>query len=135
MKTKKIKVYIGGSADEINYRKEVHNKYKDYFRLLDPLKETPRDLSQKFIVEMDKLLILECDILVAYIKKFSCGTIMEILFAYIHNIPIYIITQDEKFMDDIWLSYHTDIFFKSIEKCFDFLKEGDPYAPHSLRNS
>jgi len=121
--TNKLKIYLGGSADEIEYRKEVHQKYENQFRIIDPLKETPHDLGRNLIVEMDKRLILESDIFVAFIKKFTCGTIMEILFAYENNIPIYVINSNSIFLQDIWLSYHTNIFFNNINECFEYIRE------------
>jgi len=112
----KIKIYIAGTTTEIEYRKHVKQKYKNIFELHDPMEEVNQhDLN---LVVKDKELILNCDILVAIVKKFTCGTIMEIEYAYENKIPVYVITK-EKLMNDKWLSFHTYKFFQTISTCFD----------------
>jgi len=65
----------------------------------------------KDIVETDKKAILSCDALFAAIHKPSVGTSMEILFAYDHFIPVFILTDYES----PWLRYHGTII-NSVEE-------------------
>ncbi len=118
---KNLKIYLSGGANEFDYRKSVKLAYGKYLNLFDPIeinKQTDPDLVNK-----DKKAINDCDILVAYIRQFTCGTLMEIQYAYNlkkRNIPIYVITSD-RFIKDIWLSHHTNRFFSSIRSCFEFI--------------
>jgi len=117
---KNIKVYLSGSADEYEYRKNVKIAYGKYLDLWDPIEK--ENIDDPDLVNKDKEAIKSSDILVAFIRKFTCGTLMEIQYTYNleKKIPIYVITHD-KFVQDIWLNHHTDRFFSTVKKCFDFI--------------
>lgn len=117
---KNLKVYLSGAADEFEYRKGVKAVYGKYLNLYDPIEAVKPDNPD--IVNIDKNAIETSDIFVAFIRKLSVGTIMEIQFAFNleKNIPIYVITSD-KFVEDLWLKHHTSRFFPSIRSCFDFI--------------
>jgi len=137
-----MRIYIAGAVEEVNYRTYVHKHYTDKFDILDPLKEIePRihdidvvkwaekktELSDdviKKIVEIDKEAILTCDCMVVYMVKYTAGTIMEILFAYEHNIPVYVIDPREYFRKDVWIKYHSTEFFTMIDGAFDYIQLG-----------
>lgn len=135
-----LRVYVAGYTKEKEYRKHVMDNYSGNFDLFEPLREIEAKLDninwQEYrlgLVEMDdtnvaKLVESEkyvirnnCDALVAYMKIYSAGTIMEISTAYEADVPVYIIDPLKKFRHDIWLRYHTNIFFDSIDQCFEFL--------------
>jgi len=125
---KNLKIYLSGSADEVDYRKSVKIAYGKYLNLFDPIEMNKQ--SDPDLVNKDKQAIDDCDILVAYIRKFTCGTIMEIQYTYNldKDIPIYVITSD-RFIKDIWLSHHTNRFFSSIRSCFDFILDDFKVLP------
>ena len=134
-----LKIYLAGNVYETEYRKYVHETYYDTLNIFDPLQKIEAgiiniDFSKVFdktllftneeitkIVECDKNAIIQCDILVAYIKKPSFGTIMEILHSYNNQIPVYVINPGGIFVNDIWLKYHTMRFFETIDECFNHI--------------
>jgi len=125
----KLCVYLSGWSQEIEYRKTVKEKYSDKLRLIDPMTITPIGVCKEvgencdyvYIVQRDKKLILKSDILVAYIERLSFGTIMEIMFSFDHGIPVYVICDNNQFLNDPWLLFHSTKQFRRIEDCFDFI--------------
>jgi nucleoside 2-deoxyribosyltransferase len=130
----KLRIYLAGRAFETTYRKSVKKQYGDDFDLIDPMIENGvfvdtdkmkihhNGATVESIVETDKHLINNCDILVAYINQYTAGTMMEILYAYQLNKPVYlIVTPDKNFENDIWLSYHSDNIFYNINECYDYI--------------
>ena len=128
----KIRIYLAGRAFETTYRKQVKREYGHIFNLIDPMIENGVFVDTKkmqinhngatveSIVETDKHLINTCDVLVAYIDQYTAGTMMEILYAYQLKKPVYlIVTPGKEFEKDIWLSYHSDNIFYSINDCYD----------------
>jgi len=136
-----LKVYVAGSVYEKDYRAQVAREYSEVLNIFDPLKEIEAgvlnvDISKvddlktipfgddeiKKIVELDKAAIDTCDIVVAYVRRYSAGTIMEILHAWNNQTPVYLIVEkDSQFEKDVWLKYHTTKFFYSIKSCFDYI--------------
>jgi len=132
-----MKIYLSGSVKEEEYRRYVLERYS-YFELFDPLTEVEKRLGLDVegyragrvefdnntisdIVEGDIKLIEKCNVLVAIMNIFSAGTIMELRIAYDLGIPVYIIDPTKKMRRDVWLRYHTNVFFDNIDICFDFL--------------
>ncbi len=127
----KIKVYLAGYVGESEFRKKF--KEVDIIDAIDPIeqsKELYRDIfnnyneeSVKKIVENDKKLILESDLLIAYIRIGpTAGTSMEIMYAFEHNIPVYIIDPTGRWKTDIWYNYHATRIFKSNDECIEFFE-------------
>ncbi len=123
-----LTIYLAGHSKETYYRTYVKKKYAN-FNIIDPMGIHVFELDKilgdnevhNFIVRRDQKLILQSDILVAYIKVGSTfGTTMEIAFAKSNNIHTYVIDPD-KFREDPWLKYHTDIFFNDIDECFKYI--------------
>lgn len=116
---RKLKIYIAGAVREQAYREYVHRVYGDHpkLELLDPI----RIVQQVFpdVVEKDKLLIEESDILVAYVQAPSFGTVMEIIYAFEKGIPVYLINPNKEHMMNYWIRYHSAKFFETISDCFD----------------
>lgn len=128
----KLKVYLGGWAEEKEYRKEVTKKYNDKFILLDPMTISHLEVIEKigineydtYIVRRDKKMILESDILVVYMKVGpTFGSVMEIMFAYNNGIPVYIIdpTEGMKYASNAWVKFHTKKSFSNIDDCFNYM--------------
>jgi nucleoside 2-deoxyribosyltransferase len=125
----KLCVYLSGWSQELEYRKIAKNYCGDKLDLIDPMIITWPEVNEHigencnyvYVVQRDKKLILQSDILVAYIKRLSFGTIMEIMFAYDHGIPVYVVCDNDQFLDDPWLLFHSTKQFRKIEDCFDFI--------------
>ena len=120
VKMKKLKVYLSGAVEETSYRAIVKKHYGDQLFLWDPIER--EDVNDPNLVDNEKQAIESSDIIVAFIRNFTCGTIMELQYAFNleKDIPIYVITQN-KFVDDIWLKHHTSRFFPTIRKCFEYI--------------
>lgn len=135
-----VKVYLAGSVYETGYRDYAYNNYSKKLDICDPLREVEagimgldlssiKDLKKiNFtkdeicrIIELDKQAISSCDILVAYIRRCSFGTTMEILYAWQQQIPVYVINPGNTFIKDVWLSYHTTRFHETIDECFEYI--------------
>jgi len=126
--TKRLSVYLAGAYDEYNYRASAKDGYGHLLKLFDPIQE--HDQKNPDLVELDKQAIRDCDIFVAYVKKYSAGTMMEINFAHSIGKPVYVIAKGS-FIQDIWVRHHTTNFFPSIKTCFNYILEeykiGDQY--------
>lgn len=133
-----MKIYLSGSVKEDEYRKFVLTKYSNEFEIFDPLTEVEKRLGLDVegykagrvefntntvidIVEGDIRLLNNCDVLVAMMNIYSAGTIIEVRVAYDLDKPVYIIDPTKKMRRDIWLRYHTNVFFDNTDLCFDFL--------------
>jgi len=116
---RKVKVYIAGAIREQAYREYVHNVYGDNqkLELLDPIRIVKQEFPE--VVEKDKMLIEESDILVAYVQEPSFGTVMEIIYAFEKGVPVYLINPNKKHMMNFWIRYHSTKFFETISDCFD----------------
>jgi len=126
---KRKKIYLSGHIKELDYRRVCKEKYSDKFIFIDPVNFIVEEMIEGLtieeasdnIVKFDKAAILLCDIFVAWIEKPTFGTIMEIIFAFDHGIPVYIINENKQFMKDFWLYYHCNELFNSIDSCFEYL--------------
>lgn len=128
-----IKVYLAGYSGETEYRKYACKIYGKQLFLFDPMKKIDLPTISKkelyeltndevsFIVEGDKAAIESCDLLVAFIKRASFGTSMEMIHAYKNKIPIYVIDPTTTWRNDIWIRYHTNKFFDDIDSCFHYI--------------
>ena len=135
-----LRIYLAGNAFETEYRSIVKSYYGSKFILVDPMVENGAIIDKENtkvihngsfedVVINDKALIEGCDILTAVFNKHSTGTIMEILYAYNRNIPVYLIIPPSKgFENDIWLKYHTTRFFYNTEFCYDYILEQKKYT-------
>ena len=129
-----MQIYLAGYENETEYRREAKELYSDKIKLFDPMSEVEWEILEKKkngidlssddiikIVEEDKDAIRNSTALVAYVKQFTAGTMMEILYAYEYGIPVYLIDPDNKLFKNVWLCYHVDEFFKDIKSCFDHI--------------
>ncbi len=132
-----LTVYLAGYSEEHEYRRFVKEHYGDKLNLIDPIDVSLEfDLIKKmgqnrdlYIIRRDQKLILQSDIVVAYVNIGSTfGTTMEIQFSKMNNIKVFTIEPQMKFRYDIWLKYHTDKFFLDIGSCFDFILSSENTA-------
>jgi nucleoside 2-deoxyribosyltransferase len=130
----KIRVYLAGWSNDVNYRKEAIEKYGNLFDFVDPMCITWEEVNQNvnknvneiWLVKRDKKLIDSCEILVAHLEylqygEIMIGTLMEIMYAYDHGIPIFLISSEDKILNNAWLRFHYKKGFKNVEECFNYL--------------
>ena len=93
-------VYLAGTQKEVKYRKYVKQQFKHILDLIDPFEEIIKlyEIPQN-IVNRDLELIQGCDFLIAYIKKVTFGTTMEIKYAHDIGKKVFIITKPKFFKD------------------------------------
>lgn len=128
----KFKIYLAGYNGDVNYRKEVISKYGDKINFVDPMTITFDDIysninygvSDIYLVKRDKKLIDYCDILVAKVEflregEISIGTYMEIMYAYMKGIPVFLISSSDELLENPWLKFHSSAFFNTIDECFE----------------
>lgn len=121
----KLRVYLGGYSKELEYRKYAKENYGHLVDFVDPM-ETPfteiretigENCWKDYLVRRDKKMILSCDILVAYVVVGpTWGTTMEMMFAYMNGIPVYMIDPTKKFRHDGWVEPHIKMGFNSTDE-------------------
>lgn len=134
----KFKIYLAGYNGDLDYRKEVIEKYGDKINLIDPMTITFDEVYSKvnyevsdiYIVKRDKRMIDSCDILVAKVDflsegKISIGTYMEIMYAYMKGIPVFLISTFDELLENPWLKFHSVARFNDIEECFESILGGN----------
>ena len=125
-KMAKIKIYLAGALLDFEnecskWRNEVKEKLgDDNYIFLDPVLievnfENPAD-----IINTDKNMIIESDIVLVDWAKISAGTSMEIIFAWNNNKTIYII--DSGAPMSLWVTYHSDAVVKSIDEAVEIIR-------------
>ena len=107
---------------------ELVNPFYDLTRAdIDPIDagrvERYEHLIASDIVGRDVDCIEACDFVVAFVTgDLSYGTIMEIVYAFINGIPVYIICTNGH-EDHPWLVYHGKNVFTSIEKFENYMRD------------
>ena len=126
---KRSDLYVAAYAHNMGFRRVLHDQLVG-FKIRDPVYEFQNErncswqVSQtkgsRNVVEYDKRVLLECSNFVAFIDRYSAGTCMELMYAYEHNIPTYVIDSSSFFRKDIWIVAHTYEFFDEISDfvCF-----------------
>jgi nucleoside 2-deoxyribosyltransferase len=127
-------IYLAGYYRDLEYRKLVKSKYGHRFNFMDPMTITidevydfiGEELSDIFIVRRDKKMIDQCDILVAKIeyvpeKQIQVGTIMEIMYAHMKGIPVFLVSSELDILNNPWLKFHSSGLFNSVDECFEFI--------------
>jgi nucleoside 2-deoxyribosyltransferase len=99
----------------------MNRLFPDMYTIYDP---DPKNGSGEEVVGIDKKIIESCDFLVAYIKKPSFGTAMEIKHAFDRqNITVFLIDPEGVNLENPWLTYHSHRMFTSIQSCADMINE------------
>lgn len=146
------KIYLAGHSLEFEYRKYCIDNFSNKYELIDPIarqfttldknewniesinkgkKHIPNEIVNQ-IVECDKEDILKSSYLLAYIKKPTMGTIMEIMFAYIHKIPIVVVNPEMDYCGDIWLKYHAVRIVNSLDEAFKIFNSIDSITDEDI---
>lgn len=135
-KMKKINIYLAGPSKEYEYRRKALEicYYLNQQDLGDIIPYDPMSIEEQlnkptaeYIVNLDVNKIKESDIVVAYISKITPGTMMELVYSKVNNIPVYAIVNPKvkredtgkSFNEDPWIQYHVTEFFEDIEGCLE----------------
>lgn len=116
-----VRIYLAGPINgktdsECNDWRDQIRKLAPEFEYLDPMARDYRgkeDESVNDIVEGDKADIRQCDFVIANARVPSAGTSMEILYAHLHQIPVFSIVGDRV---SPWVRYHSEAVVKSEEE-------------------
>lgn len=127
-RSNRMKVYLCGPINGCtdgecrDWREYVKTYLKD---TLDPMRRDYRGVeNEKFveIVEGDKVDIRRCDVLLVNYIKPSVGTSMEILWAWLLEIPVIVVCPEEVSISP-WMRYHSDKFFHSFSGACTYINE------------
>ena len=127
---RKAGVYLAGPIHQCNdrqvktWRKTATTKLGKYYTILDPVERDYRDNKDgkldSIIVEGDKKDIDRCDVILVNWWKPSCGTPMEILYAWERKKLIITVTGGDV---SPWLRYHSTKIFETLEQAISRLVE------------
>jgi nucleoside 2-deoxyribosyltransferase len=133
-----LKIYLAGYSKDLEYRRIVKEKYGDKLILVDPMtitwidvnKNVNKNVNDIWLIRRDKKLINDCDMLVARCEylpygDLSIGTYLEIMYAYDHGIPVFLISSEERIRNNAWLKFHYKKAFSNIDDCFNFILSSD----------
>ena len=130
----KIKIYLAGpistedSLEEANRFREEAKKKLMFWNIgtLNPLrhKKENKQYRPQEIVERDEMDIRRADAILCNYKDKShryIGTSMEIMYAHLHEIPVFVISDwaDEHY----WINYHATQVFSNLEEAAVYIKE------------
>ena len=94
------------------------------FKTLDPMRRDYRDKDEdcvKEIVELDKIDVINSDIiLVNYIKP-SVGTSMEVLYAFERG-KLIIVVSDKNTVISPWMKYHSQFIVNSFNEAKELIQ-------------
>ena len=104
-KKDKTRIYLAGAGDELAYREYAESRYCEFYDLVNPMtsekhkmlalqdpnREMPIEERGQILVPDDKELIKSCKYTFAFMKRYTAGTCMEILFSYENGNPVIII--------------------------------------------
>lgn len=138
-----VTVYLAGPVQHVNdhgtgWRDRVVESYSDGFDLLDPLDkyhvpvdnltltsvstDADDEVSVGEIVTSDKAMIDDADaVLVRWMKVPSCGTPMEVLYAYERDIPVVVCDLSEGRISP-WMEHHATHLTDSLEEALSWVR-------------
>jgi nucleoside 2-deoxyribosyltransferase len=136
------KIYLAGHSIETEYRQYCIDNYSTDFEMINPMTRTfdvyDEEAIKKHDKSKDKMMIPDndmtniihgdkhdirrSDIVLAYIKKPTFGTVMEVMYAYDHGTPVITVNPDLNWAGDIWLRFHSEAIFKTLDEAFKYLK-------------
>ena len=117
------RVYLCGPINGCNdtqartWREEFKARSTD-LELVDPMKRDYRGkeaANYREIVDLDKLDIRSCDVVVVMYVQPSVGTSMEVFYAWTLGIPVIVIDQSGKPLSP-WLKYHSTAIVETIHE-------------------
>lgn len=123
-----MKVYLAGpisgcTDDEaIGWRQQVIAMAPS-IEFFDPMVRDYRGAEEQSfceIVEGDKADIDQCDAMLVYFERPSVGTSMEVLWAWIQEMPVIVIDRSGRPLSP-WLRYHSTETVQAIEQAVELL--------------
>jgi len=114
---------INGRSDDdcTIWREYVKSRLPD---TLDPMRRDYRgkeDAAWREIVELDKIDVARCDVLLVYYDKPSVGTSMEIIWAWQGGKRIVLVDKSDKPLSP-WLRYHAHHTTTSLDEACDIAR-------------
>ena len=125
-----MKIYlcgpINGCTDEEcnDWRQMVSRVFSEK---IDPMRRDYRGKeleSVNEIVQLDKIDVDKCDIVLANCPKPSVGTSMEILYAWERNKPVLVVVPKDGPISP-WLRYHSTKILHSFDEAVNWIKQSD----------
>ena len=140
-----MKVYLAGTIDNtelidcLSWRVSMTDALAPYgIRTIDPTQTilpTPDSIPSRqdftvparAIVERDLMDLRSCDIMVVCFpkksKKFSIGSVMEMVYAKEYNIPVLLVdlTKDSRYTNHPWIKEHTTMQYETVDLCLSGL--------------
>jgi nucleoside 2-deoxyribosyltransferase len=129
-----MKVYLcgpinGRSDDDCTWwREQAKQSLTD---TLDPMRRDYRGKEAsawREIVELDKIDVASCDVLLVYYDRPSVGTSMEVLYAWERGKRVVVVNKSGARMSP-WLVYHAHSVFASLDDALATLIERPPETP------
>jgi len=114
---------INGCADNecIDWREVVKHRLHD---TIDPMRRDYRGREAEYyseIVELDKADIAASGVVLVNYDKPSVGTSMEILWAWLHKIPVVVVCCEDASISP-WLRYHASKIVHSFDEAIDWIE-------------
>lgn len=120
---------INGRSDDDcrNWREEAKELLAP-LETLDPMRRDfrGRELEPGIdaeIVTGDKVDVLNSRVLLVYTDQPSDGTAMEIIFAWMHRIPVHVVNRRTKPLSP-WIKYHATAIYDSLTAACEALRDG-----------
>jgi len=116
----KVKIYLAGTIyedpEDVSWKQRLIAQLpENVFKFYDP---DPRPGAGYDVIPRDKRVIEDSDFVIAYIRKPSFGTTMEIKHAFdCGNITTFVIDPTGKNIKSIWLDYHIHRGLTSVDEC------------------
>lgn len=109
----------GRSDDDCRNWREQAKEFLFPLTTLDPMRRDfrGRELEPGInsqIVELDKIDVLSSFALLAYTDQPSDGTAMEILLAWMHHVPVYVVNKRNRPLSP-WIIYHATELHSNLE--------------------
>jgi nucleoside 2-deoxyribosyltransferase len=115
-----MKIYLAGPIPTQNNWRDIISKKISQINS-DVTIYNPENFENTYspatIVNYDKSIIKNCDLLIANITRLSAGTSMEILYAWERDIPVLLIANKE--IKNPWLIYHSSFIVKNLKEAID----------------
>lgn len=133
-----MKIYlcgpINGCTDEEckNWREEAKKRFE---QTIDPMRRDYRGIeaeSVNEIVQLDKLDVDNCDLILANCPKPSAGTSMEILYAWERNTPVVVVIPEGTPISP-WIKYHATKIVHSFADAYTWIENIEPDRGNEMR--
>jgi len=126
-----MKVYLAGPIDhctdaEASDWRETCKKRLGEENCLDPMRRDYRGREHLYreIVELDLADVDRCDVVLANCWKGGWGTPMEIMYAWMNDIPILVVVPPDLPFVSPWLQYHAQDIYTSLDNALTNIEAG-----------